>query len=206
MGPCGLTGGLRERNKARTRDEVIEAALTLFETKGFDATTCEDIAAAAGISARTFFRYFDTKLDVVMAAKGGEHGYHDIPELLYARPPEERPIQALRAVLHELLDELDVGGSAATRQYVVMMATPSLRALQLEHFHEAEAALAVGFAPRLGCDPDDLRARTLGAAACAAVRTAVDIWMRSGAEPRTLGPILDEALELLDRGFASLGA
>jgi AcrR family transcriptional regulator len=197
-------GGLRERNKARTRDEIIDAALTLFETKGYDATTCEDIAAAVDISTRTFFRYFDTKLDVVMAAKGGEHRYQDIPTLLCARPPEEPPIEALRAVLRELLDELEVADSASTRQYFVMMETPSLRALQLEHFHDAESALAVGFAPRLGCEPCDLMARTLGAAACAAVRTSVDQWMSTGAEPGQLWPIIDESLGLLTRGFGSV--
>lgn len=58
---------LRERNRSRTATEIADAAVRLFRTKGYDATTVADIADAAGVSVRTFFRYFPTKEDVVFA-------------------------------------------------------------------------------------------------------------------------------------------
>ena len=51
----------RERKKARTRETLAEVSLELFLERGFEATTADDIAAASGISRRTFFRYFPTK-------------------------------------------------------------------------------------------------------------------------------------------------
>jgi AcrR family transcriptional regulator len=59
------TPNARTLNAARSREAVIDAALELFATKGFDHTTADEIAARAGVSPRTFFRYFDTKDSVV---------------------------------------------------------------------------------------------------------------------------------------------
>src|SRR5918994_6863200 len=93
--------GLRERKKARTREAIIDAALDLFESKGFDATTIDDIAAAAEVSPRTFFRYFESKLDVVMARNAPKEP--TIGPLLAARPASEGPIEAMRQVMREEL-------------------------------------------------------------------------------------------------------
>ena len=93
--------GLRERKKARTREAIIDAALDLFGRKGFDATTIEDIAAAADVSPRTFFRYFDSKVDLVMAHNEA-HG-DKIAPLIAARPASEGPLEALRQVMHQML-------------------------------------------------------------------------------------------------------
>ena len=195
---------LRERNKARTRDEIIEAALGLFESRGYDATTCEDIAAEADVSTRTFFRYFDTKLDVVMAAKGDEYREQDFFVMLTARPADESPVEALRNAVLEPMTELQQAGTLAARQYCLMMLTPSLRALAFEHFHEHEPELARAFADRLGRPSDDPGTGVLAAAAVAALRTAMDQWVASGAPPGGLIPRVDAAFDLLEHGFGAL--
>lgn len=56
---------LRERKRSRTRRALITAAARLFERRGYGQTTIADIASAAGVSARTFFAYFDSKEDVL---------------------------------------------------------------------------------------------------------------------------------------------
>lgn len=195
---------LRERNRARTHDEIIEAALGLFETKGYDSTTCEEIAAAAEVSTRTFFRYFDTKLDVVMAAKGDEHRELDFFTMLAARPADEGAVEAFRNAVHVPLAELEAGGTLAARQYCLMMLTPSLRALAFEHFHEHEDELARAFAARLGRPSDDPAARVFAAAAVAALRTAMDQWVLAGVPPGGLIPRVDAAIDLLEHGFGDL--
>ncbi|WP_174183751.1 TetR/AcrR family transcriptional regulator [Nocardia barduliensis] len=58
---------LRERNRLRTREDIATAAMTLFEQQGYDTTTTEQIAKAAGVSIATYFRHFPTKEDVLFA-------------------------------------------------------------------------------------------------------------------------------------------
>ena len=110
--------------KPSTRDRLVNAALTLFAERGFDATTVDDIAAAAGVSRVTFFRAFPTKEDVVFT----EHG--PLLEQVRARLDEAGPDDwdaALREttqmVLRHYLDEGDI----ARRRYRLTRTIPALR-------------------------------------------------------------------------------
>jgi AcrR family transcriptional regulator len=196
--------GLRERKKMRTHEAIIDAALDLFATKGFDATTVEDISAAAEVSPRTFFRYFDSKLDVVMArnaAKDEDHG--DIGELLAARPAEEGPLEAMRNILRGFLgDRAD--DPSVVREFEVMLSTPTLRTFVRERFFEHESEIAAAFAARMGVDEGDLSAHVLAGAAASAIWSAVDRWVAAGASPDRLLPTIDEAFAVL--GVATDGA
>ncbi|HZA39434.1 MAG TPA: TetR family transcriptional regulator [Actinomycetota bacterium] len=194
--------GLRERNRARTHGEILEAALDLFETEGFDATTIEDIAAAAEVSPRTFFRYFDSKVDVVVAVSGGEAGPDEIEALIRARPPQEHPARALLEVMRNQVPPSS-GDDPRVRQYRIVMATPSLRAPFLDLFQERERHVAAAFAARLRRDPDDIVVQMLAAAAVAALRHSFTRWVAGGAKPGQLWPSVEEALTLLEREFRS---
>ena len=79
--------GLRERKKAQTRRTIQEQALRLFTANGYDRTTVQDIAAAAGVSHMTFFRYFPTKEDVVLSDDYDPM----IAALIGSRPAENQP-------------------------------------------------------------------------------------------------------------------
>ena len=76
--------GLRERKKARTRSAIELAAVDLFEQKGYEATTVEEIAAIADVSPTTFFRYFPTKADLLLSDHGQRLGA--LFDAIVARP------------------------------------------------------------------------------------------------------------------------
>src|SRR5580692_9667090 len=100
QGPAGLdraSSGLRERKKARTRASLREHALRLFREQGYQATTVEQIAAAAEVSASTFFRYFPTKEDVVLQDDMDTR----MVEAFARQPPGLSPIAAVRAAIRE---------------------------------------------------------------------------------------------------------
>src|SRR5512139_1207552 len=84
--------GLRERKKEQTRAAIQREALRLIAERGYDATTCEQIAAAAEVSPATLFRYFPTKEDLVL------QDLYDplIAEAVRARPRAEAPLKAVR--------------------------------------------------------------------------------------------------------------
>ncbi|MGH2698890.1 MAG: TetR family transcriptional regulator [Actinomycetota bacterium] len=89
--------GVRERKKLAARTALTEAALKLFREDGFDATTVNDIAQLADMSPRTFFRYFDTKEDVVF--QDAPRQLDELRGFLRARPASETNTAALRAAL-----------------------------------------------------------------------------------------------------------
>jgi AcrR family transcriptional regulator len=192
------TNGLRERKKLRTREAIIDAALDLFERKGYDATTVEDIAAAADVSPRTFFRYFESKLALIMARSGEKQA--DLGCALAERPADEGLLEAVRHVMHQELGRM-IADPLVVREFQVMLTTPSLRTLAREHFHEEEADMVSAVAERLGLPPDDLSAHVVASAIGAALWTAVNRWTAEGADVDRLLPTIDRALTMLGEGL-----
>ena len=190
--------GLRERKKAQTRDALIECALDLFERQGYDATTIEDIAAAANVSPRTFFRYFDSKLELVRAPKQKEG---DLADLVAARPADEGPVTAVQQALRAVISELLVHDEVALRLIRVMFTTPSLRADALDHFQDHTGELVDVCSTRMGADPGDLAPRVVAAAIGITMWTVVDRWVTEGAVAERLVPMFDEAFDLLTSGL-----
>ncbi len=92
--------GRRERKKAATRARIIEEATVLFRKNGYQATTIEDITEAADVAPRTFYSYFDAKVDVALAQfeEWTERHY----EAMAARPAGENPVEMAEGALVEL--------------------------------------------------------------------------------------------------------
>ncbi|HEY8524508.1 MAG TPA: TetR family transcriptional regulator [Acidimicrobiales bacterium] len=197
-GPAPTASGLRERKKARTREAIIEAALELFERDGFEATTVEDIAAAADVSPRTFFRYFDTKLDVVMA-RNVDDGFDLEP--LVAAEEGVGPVEAVHQVIRrKLLAKLEQGDDSVLRELRVVLRSPELRSTCIERFHDHLDGLAAVFAERLGTE-DDFAPYVMAGAVSATLLAVMDQWVAEGARTERLVPLLDEAFALLAGGL-----
>jgi AcrR family transcriptional regulator len=187
-----MTAGLRELKKQRTRSAIQKAALELIDRQGYDATTCAQIAAAAEVSAATFFRYFPTKEDVVLTDD------YD-PMITYAvttRPPGESPLQAARRGLAHVLGDLDDDAMATVRaRTALLLSVPALRSRLQEQMSSTRFAFATAFAPRLGKDPAQMEVQVLAAACAAALSVAIEAWASS---QRELTRIVDEALAALE--------
>ncbi|HEX8804109.1 MAG TPA: TetR family transcriptional regulator [Acidimicrobiales bacterium] len=199
----GSPAGLRERKKARTREAIIDAALDLFEENGFDATTVEDIAEAADVSPRTFFRYFDSKLDVVMVRNKVESDEFEGLVAAFAEASGAGgPVEATHQVIRRQLERLAADDrSSELRELRVCLTTPSLRAMTLEHFHEHQDGLAKVYAAVMGVEEGSLRARLLASVVSTTMWAVVDQWITEGGRRERLLPMVDEAFGLLASGL-----
>lgn len=185
--------GWRERKKARTRAAIQEAALRLFVGQGYEATTVEQVSAAAGVSHMTFFRYFPTKESVV------ESDDYDplITELIAHRPATEDPLTALHAALrHGLAAVLPTDREALLIRTRLVLSTPALRARNAENQYATQQMFADVLAAREGHDRSSLRINVLAAAALAAFTTALTAWVD--------GEGADDLVGLVDAAFDAL--
>jgi AcrR family transcriptional regulator len=180
--------GLRERKRERTRAAIQAAALDLFARRGYEATTCEQIAAVAEVSPATFFRYFPTKEDVVLT--------DDYDDLLLAlirdRPEGESPLLAVRRSFAAGLEAIFATDAGVIRERLrLVLSVPALRARRYEQQRATEALLAGALAGRLGAGPGDFETRVAAAAIIAAVAVAVEEWAERGGD---LPALVDRAL------------
>jgi len=194
----GSAASLRERTRRAVRAEVSAAALDLFDRQGFDNTTAEQIASAAGLSRASFFRYFKTKEDVVLIDLE-ERGVV-IRDALIARPQDEAPWRSLHAALGTELERTEADGGQALRLSRMLATTPSLRARQTEKRQTWKSLLVPEITRRLGLTPDDPtdpRATAMVAAALACLDAATEAWRHADGEV-ALARLLDRAMCFLD--------
>ena len=194
--------GLRERRKALTAAELEAAAYRLFGERGFDNVTVDDIAAEADVSRRTFFRYFASKEDVLLA----DHFVQlaRLREAMEARPPDEPIVTALRNALLSLTGDFEERKEKVILRGRLMRDTPSLQARSLVHQKLWEDAMQEMVAAKLGVDPvKDLRPGVLASAALAAMRVAFTLWLTAGCDGDLI-ELTTEALDFLDGGFGQI--
>ncbi len=184
--------GLRDLARSSVRDHVADQAVRLFDERGFDATTIDDIAAAVGMSSRTFFRYFATKEDVVIEDPAPFGGV--VRDAAAQRPDDESAWTALRRALDPVAEKAGAATEPWLRSMRVMMSTASLRARNTEKHNAWALMLEPVITARLD-GPEDTRqyrARTVIQAALACLDVALAEWtLRGGTVP--LGTLLDEA-------------
>lgn len=195
---------LAQRKRQLVATELTEAALQLLALRGFDAVTVDEIATTAGVSKRTFFRYFASKEDVVVQFLAGMGA--DMRAGLAARPVGERPSEAL---LHTVSVPLATCGDHADRALPVVrliLRTPALLARFLEHEARWREELTEELAARLGRDPGtDLFPRLAAGMALAAFDAVLHRWSEGeGAEDP--GALIEEAFATLAPALDSVSA
>lgn len=179
------------------------AALELFAVRGFDAVTVDDLAAAGGVGRRTFFRYFPTKLDVVLG---------ELDDLLAAlvatlrTVPSADPVTACREAFLQVNAYADGDVPVLRRRLRLIETVPEVSARAGVRYATWEQAVAVDAAARWGCDPAELRPQVFARVVVAAMRGVFTTWLDAPAgDGASLRALVGEAFDDLGRGFAGPG-
>jgi AcrR family transcriptional regulator len=192
--------GLRERRRIRTKQLIQVESLKLFAARGYDQTTVDDIAHAAAISPRTFFRYFATKEDVALWDEYDDHPF----QRLWKAPSGDDPMSWLIAKARTVLEDFYRNDKDLLLARVTLSFTvPAIRA----RFLDSQIGLAFGpsytdLVTTLGGDPDDMRLRVRLGAFYAAMLIAVERWQHNEGRDDLL-QLYDEAISALTTGLAT---
>jgi AcrR family transcriptional regulator len=186
--------GLRERKREKTRDALAQSALRLFAERGFDRVTVEEIAAAHDLSARTFFRYFASKEELVM----GKYEFfgEQLAEDLAARPADEPIWVSLRQVFGRVADhvENDARRAESVAMEKIVRDHPTLNASYLERVSRMQELVLDEVRTRTGrSDPADPRTAAIVGAAFSCLIAAWSTWLTTD-QAKPFGVLLDQAL------------
>ncbi|MDK3255316.1 TetR family transcriptional regulator [Blastococcus capsensis] len=182
------------------RARVERAALDLFRTRGFVNVTSDEVADSAGISRRTFFRYFPTKADAVW----GDFTTHvaRLEELLSAADPAQPVLTSVCAAYVDVNDYPDGELPLLRERMRLILTEPALLAHSQVRFAEIDRVVAEHVAARTGGSPTGLLPRLVAAGTRAAATTAFETWL--GEEGTPLTEHLHLAFAELSGGFPSL--
>jgi mycofactocin system transcriptional regulator len=192
------TGARRAgRRPVTSRAEIEHIALELFSERGFDTTTVDDVAQAAGIGRRTFFRYYASKNDVPWGA------FDEMLERMrahFAALPDDIPLMA--GIRETVLDFNDIPVAEQPwhrRRLRLILETPALQAHSALRYAEWRRVVADYAGERLGQPSTALVPRTLGYLCLGAALAAYEQWLES--EEADLRTLLDGVLRALEDGF-----
>jgi AcrR family transcriptional regulator len=189
-----MTGqSLRDRQRAQIRADIRRAAFRLFIERGYDAVTTEEIATAAGVSPRTFFRHVPTKEELLLAPV--RYGGAAIVSLLEERPAAEPPDLAL---INAIITRTRSFGVADTEEWrEALLVAPNLLGKLTVHLPADKERATKLIASRMGVTSDaDMRPALLVQLAFAAADFAFQRWVSQPTKkPRALDRYVTEALE-----------
>ncbi|MFK4762662.1 TetR family transcriptional regulator [Microbacterium sp. ZW T5_45] len=197
------TVGIRARARAVLKDQLADAALDLFEERGFDETTVDEIAAAAGISPRTFYRYFGTKEDALFGdiLPGPDELRVIVIELLAESPPWEALHQAMRRVAVRI----EPSAGRWKRVFRVSHVSQTLGARNLEHQIQLAEALVPLLTERLLAPAEGVRRRDAPLQASALVHAAL-VCFNTAASHWARGSGPERLIAAVDVAFSALGS
>jgi AcrR family transcriptional regulator len=188
--------GRRQQRKLK----IAEAAVRLFEKRGLAATTVEMIAADAGISPRTFFRYFDTKESAAFPDHADRVA--DLERRLDARLPSRAPLSDVIELSKRSAMEFFDNPELYHRRYRLLRSNEVLRDLERVFDRRYEERL-VAFLT--ACDIERVAACACAGAVVAVVNAALDVWAESPrTDPAPAQATLDSGLQMVLTAFSTL--
>jgi TetR/AcrR family transcriptional regulator, regulator of mycofactocin system len=193
----GVAAPARGRRPSTSRQDVARAALGLFDRQGYDETTVDEIAAAVGVSRRTFFRYYESKPDVVWGEFDAE--LVRLRERLAEAPEDEPMLDVLR---HAVVTTNRFGAGELDELRIrigLISSVPTLVAHSAVRYAAWCDVVAAFVARRIGSDPDGLVAQTVARSLLGAATAAFTSWATDGGDD--LVEQLDRAFHLVATGF-----
>jgi TetR/AcrR family transcriptional regulator, regulator of mycofactocin system len=187
--------GALGRPPATTHAAIERAAFALFEEKGFEATTLDDIAAALGVGRRTLFRYYPSKNDILWGQF--DDSLRRLEQVLDTMPADVSVVDAVRRAILDF-NKLDDDAVTQHRQRMrFLLTTPALLAHSELRYAAWRDVIARYVARRTGLEPTDLLPSTAGRVSLALSLAAYEQWLN---REDTAFP------ELLVASFDALGA
>jgi AcrR family transcriptional regulator len=188
-----IESSLWQRSRRAVYEEITNVAMGLFLDQGFEQTTIDQIASSAGISRRSFFRYFGTKEDIVLGDLAGQGEL--VKAALEQVPPTVGPWEALREALHAV-DALTADPEVTLKIARMMYQTSSLRSRSIEKHLHWQSLLVPDIRRRLGLAEDDVTnpaPAAIVATAIACVDAAGEVWVE-GDGLADLAALYDQAV------------
>ena len=197
--------GLRERKRQQTRRDLISAAMRLFEGKGYEQTTVAEIAAAAGVSTKTFFNYFASK-DEVLFPHLSRRIDAAVAVIEQRRPDDQMSEVVVAAMQYMLADALteEVDGGLATVRLPMILSVPAVQAATLHRYFLAETQLALALhrAYQDALDPA-AAAAVIGSVMGAAIAAAF-VCLQEGATTEQLRVAVERAIGIAIQGVSNV--
>jgi TetR/AcrR family transcriptional regulator, regulator of mycofactocin system len=190
------------RRRVTSRADLEQVAFDLFERQGFEQTTVDDIASAAGIGRRTFFRYFGSKNEVPWGDFDAELAR--MRRRLAATPPRAPLMDAIRQAVVDFNRMPAEQLPAHRRRMTFILGVPALQAHSTLRFAAWRQVIADFVAQRTGQRPDALLPRAVGHAMLGVAVAAYEQWLASPGDD--LCDLLDSAVRALGSAFSAEGS
>jgi AcrR family transcriptional regulator len=172
--------GRSAAGRAELRRDLVAAAVELFHARGYDDTTIDDIAAAAGVGRRTFFRYFRSKEDAI--SPDHESALARIADVFEAAHPTEPVVTLVLRAGETVFDLYTDDPALSVRRFALTHRIPALRDRESASVDHYRRLFTRHLRQRLAEQPDgELRAAVIGAAVVAAHNVALRTWLAAGA-------------------------
>jgi len=184
---------LQKRKQQLVRNAIWQAAIGLFAESGFENVTVDEIAAASGVSARSFFRYFSSKNDLM--ARGVLTYGNSLSAAIESFPQSSSLLEVMEGVTLEFARA--AAAQPRTRQVIqIAERSPAAKNALLSSLYAIQDQVAAAFASRIPQEtPDSIKSKLIAALTLSVLNTVITDWGKKGR---------DDISELVGLAFATL--